>query len=383
MKFHPRMVVVLSLILLVYGAINFYIGWHLTLWLEAAQITYEPGVLWAIFGIVAFGYFLGRIPLPKALKPVGRLFKVIGSYYIFIFEMGLLLLLLADVGALVAIVFGGDTAVYTLYAGIAVLAGIVLLLAIGSRNAFHPIVRDYVLEVDKPAGPTGDWTIAVASDIHLGNVIGNRHLRKLVDAIDAMKPDLVLLPGDVIDDSIEPFIRNKMSATLGRLKAKQGVYAVLGNHEYYGGHIGEYVEEMRNIGIKVLQDETVEIDGSLYIVGRKDKTAESAEPGGRKTVEELLTPFDLAKPVILMDHQPTKFQLAADAGVDLMLSGHTHRGQFAPNHLFTKRMFELDWGYLKKGGMHVVVSSGFGLWGPPVRLGSRSEIIRISIRFRS
>ena len=84
-----------------------------------------------------------------------------------------------------------------------------------------------------------------------------------------------------------------------------------------------------------------------------------------------------------MDHQPYHLDKAADAGADVMLSGHTHRGQMAPNHLITRRLFELDWGYLRKGNLHAIVSSGFGTWGPPIRLGSRSEIIELTIHFKS
>lgn len=193
-----------------------------------------------------------------------------------------------------------------------------------------------------------------------------------------MKPDVILLAGDVLDDSIEPFIRNRMSEQLKLLKARHGVYAVLGNHEYYGGSIKEYTELMDSIGIKVLQDEVVETAG-VYIVGRKDKTAEAMEAGGRLSVSSLLEGLDLSRPVIMMDHQPTGFDLAAKAGVDILLSGHTHRGQIAPNHWITKRLFELDWGYLLKEKMHVIVSSGYGTWGPPIRLASRSELIKLEV----
>jgi predicted MPP superfamily phosphohydrolase len=310
--------------------------------------------------------------------------KVVGSYYVFIFEMGFLLALVTDLIGLFVYLAGGDREAYTFYAGSIVIVVILALLVIGSRNAWSPIIRNYELVINKSiSGTKKEWTVAVASDIHLGNVVGRKHLRRLVKRVNAMNPELILLPGDVIDDTIEPFIRNKMSDVLGQLKAKYGTYAVLGNHEYYGGHIEQYLEEMNKIGIKVLLDETVDIAGALYVAGRKDKTAESAGPGGRLQVSELFSGLNRNKPVILMDHQPTKFGDAAEAGADVMLSGHTHRGQFAPNHLFTRRLFELDWGYLRKGAMHVVVSSGFGTWGPPIRLGSRSEIIQLTIRFKA
>jgi predicted MPP superfamily phosphohydrolase len=383
MKIYPRFIVRITIMLIIYSSINFYIGWHVTEWLRVIGVAYIPALFWSLFGIIAYGYIGGRIPLPSMIKPLGRLLKVVGSYYIFIMEMGFLLFLVGDLVGLFVRLAGSYTDDYTIYAGSTILAILIILLVIGSRNAWSPIVRHYELTIDKPAGGAHkEWTVAVASDLHLGNVVGRRHLRRLVDRVNAMDPDLILLPGDVIDDTIEPFIRNKMSELLGELRAKHGIYAVLGNHEYYGGHIDPYLIEMNKIGIRVLRDETVEIAGSLYVAGRKDKTAESADPSNRLAVGELLSPLNLNKAVILMDHQPTKFSAAADAGADIMLSGHTHRGQFAPNHLFTRRIFELDWGYMRKGLMHVVVSSGFGTWGPPIRIGSRSEIIQLKIRLR-
>jgi uncharacterized protein len=383
MKFNPRVFVILTLVLTVYSGINYYIGWHLTQWFDAIGFSYEPALFWTVYGIIVYGYIGSRFPLPHIIKPVGRLLKVIGSYYVFVFEIGFLLLLIADLVGLVVRLIGGDLQVYTVFMGSAIIVVLILMIIVGSRNAWSTIVRKHELEINKQVtGTNKNWTIAVASDIHLGNVVGRKHIRRLVSRINVMKPDLILLPGDIIDDTIEPFIRNQMSSLLGELKAKHGVYAVLGNHEYYGGHVDQYIEEMNKIGIKVLRDETVEIAGDLYVVGRKDKTAESAaDPSGRLKAGELLSPLNLDKPVILMDHQPTKFQQAADAGADILLSGHTHRGQFFPNHLLTKRIFELDWGYMRKGAMHVIVSSGFGTWGPPIRIGSRSEIIQLEIKF--
>jgi predicted MPP superfamily phosphohydrolase len=382
MKFNSRAVVVLTLVLTVYSGINYYIGWHLTQWFDAIGFSYKPALFWTVFGIIVYGYIGSRFPLPHILKPVGRLLKVVGSYYVFVFEIGFLLLLIADVVGFVVKLVGGDTQVYTVFMGSVIIVVLILMLIFGSRNAWSTIIRKHELEINKRVtGTNKKWTIAVASDIHLGNVVGRKHIRRLVARMNAMKPDLILLPGDIIDDTIEPFIRNQMSSILGELKAKHGVYAVLGNHEYYGGHMDQYIDEMNKIGIKVLRDETVEIAGVLYVAGRKDKTAESADPSGRLKVSDLLSPLDLDKPVILMDHQPTKFQQAVEAGADIMLSGHTHRGQFFPNHLLTKRLFELDWGYMRKGAMHVIVSSGFGTWGPPIRIGSRSEIIQLEISF--
>jgi predicted MPP superfamily phosphohydrolase len=114
----------------------------------------------------------------------------------------------------------------------------------------------------------------------------------------------------------------------------------------------------------------------LYLIGRKDKTDKN-----RDSFFDLASETDRSLPVIAMDHQPLSLKEAEQAGVDLLLCGHTHRGQMAPNHLITKRLFEIDWGYKQNNQLHTIVSSGFGFWGPPLRIGSRSEIIQIDISF--
>ncbi|WP_233566566.1 metallophosphoesterase [Cohnella endophytica] len=382
MKMNRRVIFLFTFLLTVYAGINIYIGWHVTEWFKLVGVSFSPWAFWVPFGLIAYGYILGRVPLPHAIKPAGRLLKIVGAYYIFIMETGLILFLLEDLIGLVPRIAGWNIDDYSIYAGSIVMGALALLFIVGSRNAWSPIVRTYELPIDKSAGENGqrEWTVAVASDIHLGNIVGRRHLRRLLKRVNEMQPDLILLPGDVIDDSIEPFIRNRMGELLGQLKAKHGVLAVLGNHEYYGGHIDSYIEQMNAIGIQVLRDESVKVADAITVVGRKDKTAEGGPFGGREVIGDLLGGLDHNKPIIVLDHQPTKFAEAAEAGADVLLSGHTHRGQFAPNHLFTRRLFELDWGYMRKEAMHVVVSSGFGSWGPAIRIGSRSEIIRLEIK---
>lgn len=366
--------------IIIFLALNFFVGWHGNWLLSYYDQPFAGPFYWIVFWIVAFSYLLGRIRILRG--PIGRLLKVIGSYYFAIFEYALILLPLVDLllwGLQAAGVQHSHSLPY-----VSSIASIVLLalLGRGSYNAWATVKRSYVLDVPKQVEGMKELKILMASDIHLGNIVGRRHLQRLLRQMREVKPDLILLPGDVIDDSIEPFLRNRMSEVMRELDAPYGVYAVLGNHEYYGGHISQYIEEMTKIGIRVLQDETVLIHDQFYVAGRKDKTAESMQPDGRLPIADLLQPLDPAKPIIVMDHQPYAFDKAAAAGADLLLAGHTHRGQFAPNHLITRRLFELDWGYMMKGPLHVVVSSGFGSWGPPIRLASRSEVIEITLRFQ-
>ncbi|ULO05043.1 metallophosphoesterase [Paenibacillus sp. 19GGS1-52] len=373
-----RMIASATIMLLVLVLVNFYIGLHTWYLVQDWMPGTPAAVFWPVFLIVAFAYMIAMIPWPQSVKPLARFFKVIGSYYLACMEFAIIFLPLTDLLHWVLRLMGYSLTEFTSEAGVTLLLMLAVFLIWGSRNAWSTIVRTHPIPIDKSIGTSTPLTIAVASDLHLGNIVGNRHLRKMVKEINNMHPDVILLAGDVLDDSIEPFIRNHMSDQMKQLKARHGVYAVLGNHEYYGGSISQYTELMSSIGIKVLQDEVLEVAGT-YIVGRKDKTAESMEAGGRKSVVSLLEGLDLTRPVIMMDHQPTGFDAAAQAGVDILLSGHTHRGQIAPNHWITKRLFELDWGYLRKDKLHVIVSSGYGTWGPPIRWASRSELIKLEV----
>lgn len=379
MKIPFRMILNTLLVLLIFIGLQLYIGWNMYVFISYYVSEISIFVLGIFLTVVSLGYAIGRI---KRLGPIGRFIKVIGSYYFALLEFFILVLPVMDLVGWICHLAGADSRTYIPILGWTTVALLGIFLLRGSYNAWSPVVRKYEVTVAKKPEPGAPrkYTIAVASDIHLGNIVGNRYLAKLTGLLNGLKPDLTLLVGDVLDDSIEPFLRNKMSDEMKKLSAKYGVFAVLGNHEYYGGHVERYVKEMSEIGIPVLRDEVVSVaGGAIYIAGRKDLTAVRMDPEGRLSVSDLLTQLDHTKPIVLLDHQPYAFDKAQEAGADLLLCGHTHRGQFAPNHFITKRLFELDWGYMLKEKMHVIVSSGFGSWGPPIRLASRSEVIHIEL----
>ncbi|GMK44969.1 phosphoesterase [Paenibacillus glycanilyticus] len=379
-----RFIPVITVFLLVFGLVNWYIGWNGWVYLSTL---FDLGNAWPygiIVGILSFAWLAGRFGQhsDSPVRQVAYFLKYIGSYWFAVMEYGLLILPLADLA--VWLLTLASVPYNTAVASVGTIAFVLLasILIRGAWNAWTPIVRHYDLTIPKQAGAIRKLRIGVASDIHLGTVVGNKHLGRLVSHMEEMKPDLILLPGDVIDDSIDPFIRRNMAATMSKLKAPLGIYAVLGNHEYIGGHIQEYIAQMNAIGIRVLLDENILVQDSFYIVGRKDLAARHSDPEGRLPISELIADLDKARPLIMMDHQPSDLEQASVNGIDLSLSGHTHRGQMAPNHLITRRIFELDWGYKLKGSLHAIVSSGFGSWGPPIRLGSRSEIIQIDLTFQ-
>ncbi|WP_409341922.1 metallophosphoesterase [Paenibacillus sp. MBLB4367] len=376
-----RTLLMIAAFLCLFAGLIGYIGWNGSLLWNVLAPGLSDAVYWTVYLFVSLGYLLA-MALRKALPyRIYKGIKWIGSYGLGLLFFSVLLLPIADIAGWLLKLGGADHDAVVTGVGGAVLVLLAVLLIRGSWNAWSPVVRRYDIVIDKQAGAMQELRVAVASDLHLGTIVGKRHLARLVERIDGMKPDLILLPGDVLDDSIEPFVRENMAEVLGRLRAPLGVYASLGNHEYIGGHIEEYVKRMQEIGIEVLVDRTVNVADSFYVVGRKDYAAERFTKQGRLGVEELLSDVDRTRPVIVLDHQPHKLGAAAQAGVDLMLSGHTHRGQMVPNHFITGRIFELDWGYLRKEAMHAIVSSGFGSWGPPLRLGSRSEVLDIRVAF--
>lgn len=369
------------IVLTLYATINYYIGWHGWQFLSVQFGFQYPILYWIVYSVIALSYMLARLGSTILPYRLASMMRLIGSYWFAIMVYALLLLLIGDaVNGLLSWTTLEPTT-YQFITSCVVILLIVVICLRGSWNAWNPIIRKYDVQLNKLENRVEPLKIAVVSDLHLGHIVENNYLNILVDRVNAMNVDLILLPGDVIDDSVEPFIRKGMAGIMSRMKSRLGTYAVLGNHEYYGGHIDSYVKSMKEHGMHVLMDESILLDNRIQIVGRKDRTVEGLGVNGRFEVDELLVDLEPSLPIIMMDHQPHHLDKIANAGVDVLLSGHTHRGQMMPFHWITGRLFELDWGYLKKGNLHAIVSSGFGTWGPPIRLGSRSEIIELTIRF--
>jgi len=222
--------------------------------------------------------------------------------------------------------------------------------------------------------------IVMASDIHLGRNIGTRGLEKIVGMMNRLKPDLVLLPGDILDENVSTLPENNFSAPLQKIVAKYGVFAVTGNHEYYAG-IKAAIASLRRGNVTVLEDTAVKIADAFYLIGRKDRAAMRFGEG-RQSLRDITKGVDPAYPLILMDHQPFHLEESQQNGIDLQVSGHTHNGQMFPFNLITKRVYEIAWGYLRKGNTQYYVSCGVGTWGPPVRLGNVPEIVQIKVTFK-
>ncbi|MDR3584027.1 MAG: metallophosphoesterase [Desulfosporosinus sp.] len=265
--------------------------------------------------------------------------------------------------------------------GLVVFILVIGIVSYGAWNARHPRVNHYEVSIAKQAGSLKQLHVVMVSDVHLGTIINNSYLTKMVTSINQLKPDLVLLAGDVFDENIETVNKQQMADSFRKLSAPNGVFAILGNHEYISGNAEDTIKYLGEAGVKVLRDSSQKIAGSFYLVGRDDRSGARLNGVKRQDLKTLLQGVNHSLPILLMDHQPLQLAEPAEQGVDLQLSGHTHAGQLFPIEFITQRIFEDDWGYLRKGNFQLIVSSGYGTWGPPIRVGNTPEIVDITIKF--
>ncbi|MDR2425125.1 MAG: metallophosphoesterase [Prevotellaceae bacterium] len=253
----------------------------------------------------------------------------------------------------------------------AVAAAVTAVLVVGVVNFNHPLVQHFSIDTKKSTDNI--QRIVVASDLHLGYTIGNSKLNDFVELINKQNPDLVLLCGDVFDRSLRPVESLNMTANMRKIKAKYGVYAILGNHEHYGDPV-RVASILADAGIILLRDSVVSPVPNIYLVGRDDFSNKY-----RRTLAELMTGLDSNKFIVLLDHQPHNLDEACAAGVDIQFSGHTHDGQVFPINLITRLIYEKSYGYYRKGDTHYYITSGLGLWGAHLRIGTNSELVVLTV----
>jgi predicted MPP superfamily phosphohydrolase len=380
----PSFILVLVVILSIYLLVNAYVftrGW------QALEGTRYRWIYATVMLLLVFS-FVGVQFLKRSFdSPVIDFFWLLGSLWLAALLYLFFSVVLIDLVRVILRGFGEKPAWLYVHYGMvklilfcALTVGAVVLLSIGYYNATQPEVNTVHIEINKQAAGRSSLNIVMASDLHLGSINGRSVLQRWVSTINDLHPDIVLLPGDVFDDNPAVVARKQLGAILADIKAPLGVYFVSGNHEGYG-NLPQAVDYLRAHHVQVLLDETILVDSSFYLVGRLDRSVEQ-DGVRRKSLQELMeTVPDKEKPVFLLDHQPVKLGEAVTAGIDLQVSGHTHRGQLWPFSLLTKRIYEVEWGYLRKGNTHFYVSQGVGTWGPPVRLGTRSEIVQLKVRF--
>lgn len=374
-------VIFLTIVLTIYTLVNFYI--------VRRGLQVLPAVGWAkpifltIMLFLILTYPLGRLCERLISKFLGDIFIHIGSYYLAIMLFAFFLIVVIDVlrlvNALVPFIpLSWRENDQDLRNGlfITTTAIVLVLTVVGAINAQHPRLRHLRLQVAKSYA-NQQLRLVLISDIHLGSIIHNGRMQKLVNLINAQSPEVVLLAGDTFDEDAASISDKNMCAVLRQLRAPLGIYAIPGNHEYYGG-IEPIAALLQQSGITMLRDQALKVADSFYIIGREDRTLNQFG-GRRQSLDSLVAGLEKTLPMILMDHQPFHLDEAEKHDIDLQVSGHTHHGQIFPFNLITNRIYEVSWGYKQKNNTHIYVSCGAGTWGPPVRIGNTPEIVIIDL----
>ena len=266
-------------------------------------------------------------------------------------------------------------------AAVAVVSVSVLVVAWGHWNALHPEVVQMEVSLSASAASPPRLRAVVASDWHLGTLVTQRRIKEWVDMINHLDPDIIFLPGDVIDEDLPPVIDNNLGDFLRNLRAPLGVYAVTGNHEFIGG-VEEAVRYLEDHGIRVLRDEAVPVAGGMFwLAGRDDAGVARLRGSGRAPLRKVLREVPTGAPVVVMDHRPVAMGEAAAEGAAVQVSGHTHDGQLWPNKYLVRHLLGVSSGPALIGGMHAYILPGLGTWGPPVRVGNRPQILVLTLNF--
>lgn len=385
----------------VYIVINYYLYRRILKWFyichDFFKKKYFKYILLGIYIFFAVSAIVGFL-LPSG--SMRRLFINIGNYWLGFLLYLFLTIMIADIIRLI-LKRHGKLSKSKLFSkrgyfinGIICLIIISSLCIYGIINAHKIHSTFYDININK-SNYKSDMKVVLVSDLHIGYSIGIKDISNMVNLINKENADLVIIAGDIYDNNFDG-IQNpdEMIRILKSIKSKNGVYAVYGNHDVnektLAGFTFNYNEkkislpEMDNLleksNIKLLRDETVLINDSLYLIGRRD----ASKPGdvkSRKSIEELIENIDKEKPIFLIDHQPRELKKISNNGVDLDLSGHTHGGQLFPLNIIMKLMWKNGNGYKKYNNMNSVVTSGVGLYGPNMRIGTKAEVVTINVHF--
>ena len=392
----------------VYLLVCIYILLRTLNWIRVLHVVFQN--VWVCRGIGLIYLFVVFSILIAFMAPASgfrRFMKLLSNYWLGVLVYTIMTVGIADGLRLLlkyslknlnfpgrALLFGN---VGTAVVGVVCAVIITTVSIYGMINAGNIQTTKYDISIDKKAGNLDSLNVVLIADLHLGYNIGCRHMEKMVEKINAQNPDLVVVAGDIFDNEYEALENpDRLAAILRGIQSKYGVYACYGNHDIqekilagftFGGKekkessvkMDKFLEKA---GITLLRDEYTLIDNSFYLYGRPDYERPGRGIDERKSPQEITADMDLSLPVLVIDHEPRELQELADAGVDADLCGHTHDGQLFPGNLTIKLMWENACGYLKKDNMHSIVTSGVGLFGPNMRVGTKSEICDIMIHFK-
>ena len=328
--------------------------------------------------------------------------KLISNYWLGVLMYLALTILIADLIRLILIYFvKADQEKFRTPKVFRIVGSICMILILlisfyGVCNARNIRTTSYHVTIHKKVGNHKKLKIILLADLHLGYNIGCSQMKQMVMKVNQQSPDLIVVAGDIFDNEYEALDDPKhLSETLHQIQSKYGTYAVYGNHDVKetlvaGFSIGASKKALRDprmdefmekAGITVLEDEAELIDQKFYLVGRLDGEKNGRGTSKRKSIEELTADLDQTKPLFVMNHEPDELREYDKAGVDVLFSGHTHAGQFFPLTIVQPFAWKNYWGVKKIGDMYSIVTSGVGVYGPNIRVGTDSEIMVVTVHF--
>lgn len=385
----------------VYILVNYYVVRWLIKWVECCSAIFKKRLVrYLMVGIYIFfaSSFIVGFFLPF------RSIKIVGNYWLGVVQYILLFVIWFDLIRIILLKWKLINEKIIHARKTFILVGILCFLVVGAFSTYGVIhakkivVNSYQVQIDKKVDKFSNLKVALVSDLHFGYNSSLSHVKKMVKLINESDPDVVVIAGDIFDNSYEAIYEpDKIIQEIKKIKTKYGVYAVYGNHDIDEKILAGFTfswKKNKNLNdprmtsflekanIKLLRDESLLIDDSFYLVGRIDYHKYGMKVEKRKTIEELVSSFDKSKPIILIDHEPYELEEIAKAGVDLDLSGHTHNGQMFPSNVFIKFIWKNPHGLLKVDNMYSAVTSGVGVYGPNMRVGTTAEVMVLDLSFK-
>lgn len=387
------------MLLPIYILLNAFMYISLSHWLDSCGHFFKYKITKKILLVLQF--FLSSCLLIAFLLPSGnirRIFQFIGNYW-----LGIMIYSLMVNVFLVALWFilwkikrfknkKIDKQKLHFIFGIIGLLITLIISTYGIVNSRIIHNTEYDVIINKEAKNLDSLKLVMVADLHLGYNINASHIKNMTQKINSQNPDIVIFAGDIFDNEFDAIYNpDEISELFKSIDSKYGVYAVYGNHDVNEKILAGFTFAQENktsdsrmdkllfdSNIKLLDDEFVLIDDSFYIYGRPDYSKSTKT---RKMPNDIVSNLDKSKPIIVVDHQPRELEELAKNGVDLDLSGHTHDGQIFPINLLVNFYFKNKYGIKEFGDMTSIVTSGVGVYGPNMRVGTIAEITTINLKF--
>jgi len=359
-----RYILIIGTAMVVYYFLHYYV--YISLFKGLNFTPLGKQLLKSVFVLGAFTFVLGEI---LSRRYDFNVFSTFGSIWLGMLAIAITILLFKDL--LVLIIPGWRTAL-NINAFVLIMATTILSVYNAGKD---PVVKDIHILLDKQVYTESSYTIVHLSDIHISSSSSKTRLEGLVNTVNGLNADAIVITGDLIDDKYERV--KDFSSILRDLSSHWGTFAVTGNHEYYAG-IDGFRSFSEDANISILHNSNILLGDGIVLAGVDDSSAKDFSLSG-PDLDKALSSINDKKVVILLSHKPENFEKAAAKGVDIQLSGHTHAGQIPPMNMLVSLAFKYRYGLYKYESSFIHTSPGTSTWGPPMRLFSKNEIVRITI----